>query len=869
MAPGGTDFRAFDLGLADRSWKNRFIKTMAFDSEGSLWVGTEGSGLLRLKPDGALDRYPTLSGSISTLLIDRQGQIWAGTSIGLYRLAKGPTGTQFQVSRLYGQGDGLPGKRVKALVQTDEGNLWAGTEEGLALLLPGAEKFRAFAAAHGLKDIQIQALGPDPEGNLWIASESCLMRLARSGFVTYGTVDGLGGNQVVSVFEDRDGRIYAVNGIRRILLNRFEGNRFVAVEPLLIRGAKPITYMGWGIGQTALQDHLGDWWVPTGEGLCRFTAIRRLEDLARVRPRAVYTRSNGLPGNDIFHLYEDSHGDLWIGTADTPGLARWQRKTGQFERIGEAEGYRTRNPPAGFAEDHDGNIWVGLFWKGLARFRNGRWRMFTPADGAPDGSLWSLVVDRRGRLWIASSNDGLARVDDPSADVPRFIRYGTRQGLSSDLVSSVAHDRRGMIYVGTDRGVDILEPDTGRVRHFGASEGLAGGILAAAFCDREGGVWFGATTGLSRLLPEPEQRPKEPPIRITGMRVAGVPRPFSALGQTVVPGLELEPNQNHIEIEFASLNFLTGGSIRYQYRLEGGSSDWSDPSDKRSVNLAGLSSGAYRFEVRAVSEGLVSSPPAEIGFRILTPVWRRWWAILADLLLVASILYFAHRYRVARLVEMERVRTRIALDLHDDIGSSLSQISVLSEVARRQVGESTPSAQSLSQVAEISRDLVDALGDIVWSINPRKDRLGDLVQRMRRFGGDVLNSRDIEFDCRAPDAILDEELGPDLRRQVFLIFKESVHNIVRHSGCRTVKAELGIRDSRLLLSIGDDGAGFDSRDVLGDGNGLASMRKRARELRGEFHVQSVRGAGTTILLNAPLRSHYLIRWWRTRARALQ
>jgi ligand-binding sensor domain-containing protein/signal transduction histidine kinase len=857
----GSDFRAFDLGLAATSWKTRFIQAMALDRHGSLWIGTEGSGLLCRDPDGTVERFHAPMDSISAILTDRQGHVWAGTSNGIQVLARRAADAKHQLSRVYSLDDGLPNRRIKALVQTDDGDIWAGTEDGVAVLLPGAEKFRAFGSRHGFKDVQIHSLGTDPEGNLWIAAESCLMRLSRSGFLTYDTSDGLGGNQVVSIFEDQARHLYVVNGIRRLVINRFDGNHFTAVQPLLMRGMKPISYMGWGSGQTVLQDHLGDWWIPTGEGLCRFSGIKRLEDLAQTRPRAVYTRRDGLPGDDIFHLFEDSHGDLWVGTADTPGLARWQRQAGRFQRMEESEGYRSHNPPAGFAEDRAGNLWVGLFWKGLARYRNSRWQMFTAADGIPDGSLWSLLVDGRGRLWIASSNDGLARVDDPSAEVPRFIRYSTRQGLSSDLLLSVTQDRQGLIYIGTDRGVDMLDPETDRVQHFDASDGLAGGDLAAAFCDRTGALWFGATTGLSRLLPEPQPRPKPPPVRMTGLRIAGVPRPISALGETTLAGLKLNPNENHIEIEFASFNFRPGGSIRYQYRLQGSSPDWSEPADARNVNLAGLAPGSYRFEVRAVSDGLVSSHVAGIAFQVLAPMWRRWWAILTAVLMMASLLYGAHRYRVAQLVEMEKVRTRIALDLHDDIGSSLSQISVLSEVARQQAGRDTPSAQSLARVAEISRDLVDALGDIVWAINPKRDRIGDLVQRMRRFGEDVLNSRNIEFNCHVPEAVLEMELAAGLRRQVFLVFKEGVHNIARHSHCRSAKAELTVEDGQFSLSLSDDGAGFALSDVEGgDGHGLTSMRKRADELGGKLQVQSGDGFGTTILLTAPLRSRYLIRW---------
>lgn len=285
---------------------------------------------------------------------------------------------------------------------------------------------------------------------------------------------------------------------------------------------------------------------------------------------------------------------------------------------------------------------------------------------------------------------------------------------------------------------------------------------------------------------------------ITGLRIAGVPHTISALGQTGISGLELNPDQNHLEVEFASFNFQPGAAIVYQYRLN---EEWSAPSETRNLHLAGLASGDYRLEIRALRDGVASPAPAWVSFHILAPVWRRWSSVTTAILLFAALLYGGHRYRVGRVLEMERVRTRIAMDLHDDIGSSLSQIAILSEIVRHQAGGE--SSQRLARVAEISRELVDAMSDIVWAIN----------------------------------------------------------NIARHSGCRRAQADLTLSDRRLQLVVSDSGAGFEvNGKPHGEGHGLASMQKRAAQLGGSLEIRSRPDSGTTIICTVPLPRRYLNMW---------
>ena len=209
------------------------------------------------------------------------------------------------------------------------------------------------------------------------------------------------------------------------------------------------------------------------------------------------------------------------------------------------------------------------------------------------------------------------------------------------------------------------------------------------------------------------------------------------------------------------------------------------------------------------------------------------------------------RSREERLAEIERVRRRIATDLHDDIGSSLTQISVLSEVARQQVANSSALERPLEIIAGSSRELIDSMSDIVWAINPQRDHLADLVHRMRRFAADTLTARNVEFKMELPDIAEDLKLEGNLRREVFLIFKEALNNAVRHSGCTRADIALRVEKDKLRLQLRDNGKGFDLSRV-GDGHGLTSMSSRASGIGARFGITSTPAEGSTVDLEVPL-----------------
>ena len=495
-------------------------------------------------------------------------------------------------------------------------------------------------------------------------------------------------------------------------------------------------------------------------------------------------------------------------------------------------------------------------------------------------------------MWIATSQNGAARADNPSADNLEFTRYTVTEGISSNQVTTVTEDKFGRIYLGTGRGIDRLEPETSRIKHFTIADGLADNSVNTSFADSNGALWFGTLHGLSRLVPEPDKRRDLGAVFVSGLRVNGVRQTISGFGQPDVAISDLAPDQNQLEIDFFSISNASGDFLRYQYKFDG-DSDWSEPATQRTVTLPNLPAASYHFLVRAVnSDNVISNTPAAVSFKILPPIWRRWWFLALCLFVVGGLFITFYRYRMAnlrrinaalteaklaeqtlrksreeRLAELEHVRTRIATDLHDDIGASLTQIAILSEVARQKqvtgAGENGSDSEQLTMIYGISNELVSTMSDIVWAINPHKDKLHDLTLRMRRFASDVLSAKEIDFEFEAPEDIKEFPLNSNLRREVFLIFKESVNNIVKHSHATQVEIEMRLDQRELFLVVRDNGRGFKNDPDMGDssanlfadyrgGNGLASMKRRAAEMGGEFEITSAPGAGTEIKLRLPV-----------------
>ena len=760
--------------------------------------------------------------------------------------------------------------------QASDGRIFVGFEYGFAEFLPNARETEPKFRIHAVE--KINSLTEDGAGNLWVGTDSRgAWKLARTGFTIFGEQDGISpSHEIMSVFSDKAGEVFVVARPNR--LSHLREGEFESVSPF------GLSKRSWGWHFLDLLSQDGEWWIPAEIGLRRYPKVARFADLARTPPKRIYTAADGMFEGGVFNQFEDSRGDIWFSVvgpgADT--LMRWERKTDTLFPYTGADGLPTGNGTISFAEDSHGNMWFGYYFGGLARYRDGKFRLFTDHDGLPSSQVGDLLTDSLGRLWIATSGRGVFRLDDTKTEKPVFTNLSTADGLSSNQPLCLTEDRFGRIYVGTGRGINRIDRNDS-VKVFTQEDGLPGNYITRCAADKSGTLWFVTRNTLVRFVPEIEQVSTPPLVFIDRIIVNGVPQNISDLGERETKPLELGPTQRQIQLDFFALTFGAGENIRYQYRLDG--RDWSNPTKQQTLNLD-LAPGKHSVLVRSLSaDGIASDKPAIVSLTILPPIWLRWWFISLVALLVAAILYYFYRYRTARLrevnaalaeaqqaeealgrsrterlVELERVRARIATDLHDDIGSSLTQIAILSEVANQQSGvaDGANGSEPIARIISVSNELVDTMSDIVWAINPKKDHLSDLLQRMRRFASDVFTARYIPFQFRAPDAERDIELGANVRREVFLIFKESVNNVVKHSDCTRAEIEFQIEADWLVLKVIDNGKGFDSALAFDEGapvissarggNGLPSMRKRAQEMGGQFQIVSRIGEGTTATL---------------------
>lgn len=874
------------------------ITAISEGNDGSLWIGNPERVFRRL-PDGRVYQYPVpkLSNrdNVNGLVFDDRDNLWISHSAGLFILRPHETNdlanfenfsliqTSLKEQTLESK-DFLtlsPGQMVKmnfesSLSETDlrsaqngisciykslDGKIWFMTQK--SLFAYSGDKFQRLTDNNSLAAVAL-TISEDLAGNIWLGTTGGAFRLTRQGLTTFNQEDGLRAPNVSAIHQSADGDLWIAHD--NFAVSRFIGKKFERRQLSM----PPDSRIIWA-SPGAFLDNSGAWWALAENGLYHFKDDQLLKK---------YSKTDGLKSNSFFCAFQDRAGNLWFSTRrtqDENGLIKIDSQNGSIHTFSEAEGFPPNKSATSFVEDSAGNLWIGFYESGLVRYRNNRFEVFSAEEGIPKtGSIPSMHIDRRGRLWIASGGEGLLLVENPLDEKPVFKRLSTADGLSSNGVRRIIEDQQGNIYLGTTRGIDRLNTETRQIKHYTTADGLASDYITAAFTDKNGALWFGTQFGLSRLDPVEDITQTAPKVFINALQIAGVRYGISEFGQETISDINVASSENNIQVNFVSV----GDSSRYQYKLEGAAEEaWSELVAERTVNYANLSAGSYKFLVRAVnSAGIVSDAPATVSFKIHPPFWRTWY-FLTGLLLITGIAVFSlDRYRVAktrqvksaledvrrskeeRLRELEKVRTRIANDLHDDIGASLTQITILSEVARSQaVSQPDKDSTQLERISEISNELVETMSDIVWAINPRKDQLRDLIKRMRRFAADILSARQIKFEFNTPALEDDFEIGANLRREIFAIFKETINNSVKHSKCTRVEASFEVRNDFLKLSVSDNGKGFDMERLIHEsyasglgGNGLNNIQRRGAELSGKCEIISFEGGGTTILVEIPL-----------------
>lgn len=803
-----------------------------------LWIASNYQGLFRRNADGSMDQWAAREGiplRPGSLFRDRGDAIWLVTTGGALKIDRHALPGHSPILDKLEPATGNRGPIMGHMIQDVRGDYWITGEGGLFHF--DGHRLQLLGRREGMPGEITEGLMEDRDGNLWVGVDGAgVMRIVRNPFTAWSVQDGLAKPTVVEVSPLSQGGVAAVtwdeSGLR---IQRFQDPDFQDLAP-------PIPVAGLVEYHPVLGDHHGELWVATERGVERFRHGRLVHR---------YGPAEGWPGGAQGSLYETRSGDIWLARWQVSSfLGRWKRNSNRLESLAGVLGSPAAQDPWIVAEDANRNIWVVSLRVGLFRYRNGGF-VPVPSPFSQSGrfQIHSLHVDDAGHVWIGYTQGRLGVVESPSEPQPRIRAVEFGGGSVESPILSLTSDSRGRLYIGSATGLWLYDPATGHSASYAGEIPILSGPIRSAARDRNGTrLWFGTDQGLVCFSPRAETFSPRPRVRLTQVRLTDGFYPISGWGEERVSAPRFPDWQNRLEFSFSGISDF--GRLRFSYRLEPQDRDWSGATFERTVIYPRLPAGRYRFAVRAIDPaGNTSADTASFRFEVAAPVWQRWWFLLLSALALAASIYGAWRYRMNHLLAVERVRMRIATDLHDDIGSALSQIGLLSEAARRQPGANSM-PEALTRIATVSRETAASMADIVWTINPQRDSLGDLSVRIRRFASELFSARDIDCVVVTPKSDEELKLGIDTRRQLLLVAKEAMHNVIRHAGSTQVSIELKQEHRWVVFRIRDNGAGFDPQ-ASADGHGIASMRSRAEGLGGKLLIESGNGRGTSVEVQIP------------------
>jgi two-component sensor histidine kinase len=454
-----------------------------------------------------------------------------------------------------------------------------------------------------------------------------------------------------------------------------------------------------------------------------------------------------------------------------------------------------------------------------------------------------LFTGSRGLVWIGTQGGGLNRLDP---DTEEIRVYTVQDGLPHDHVEGIIEDDFGYIWITTNDGITRFDPNSEEFWVLKAASGLTGNrfFANAVHKNRRGELFFGGESGLTILDParlQPSSRP--PPVALTDFQIHG--RAASLARALGPPQLDLEPNENFFTFRFAALDYTDPAQNRYRYRLENLDEEWIDAGPNRTANYTSVPPGRYVFRVAARSaDGVWNEDGLAISLRVQTPYYATWWFRSAIGVTVLMLITGFYAYRLRELHRRQRLRLDIAGGLHDDIGGNLATIIRKTARVEKAIEPNEKVRAELGRVGSLARETEFKVREAVWTVKEEYDTAQALVTRIRDTAEMMLGGS-LEYRFRAPDHLPDRRVPWDTRRDVYLLVKEALNNILKHAEATSVDIEIEYDAPHLTLWVSDDGKGFDL-DGQSEGHGVGLMREHAARYGGEDPVRSTPGVGTTV-----------------------
>ncbi len=794
---------------------NEYVQGICAAQDGGLWVAL--NSVIRKWKDGKwvadLGVAPWRWSVVTSLMETSSGMLAGGTSdAGFWLVIPGQTNT---TASHFDRNTGLPSDWVISLREDRERNLWCGTGAGLVVIHPS--NLETISPPDKWRSRPLLSVLPTPDGAMWVGTEGAgLYRLKNGNWTNFNSAQGFSNPYIWSLGADKIGRIWAGTWGGGIYMQTNDSFDYAPGLKNFLTPSPALLFLG---------DVL---WIGTTAGALRYKngGTEQFSEIA------------GKPFGDVRVIAPDKSGALWFGTAGS-GLVFSQ--DGTFRRYKKADGLSSDFIDCLHFSD-DGALWIGTFGGGLNRFKNGKFSVINREHGLPNGVIGHIESDDLGFFWM-SSYGGILRAsekdlnrcaDGEIAEVP-FLTYGINDGLPT------------------------LE--------------CAEGLQAAGCKTADGRLWFPTAKGLVAVDPAGATiNPLPPPVKIEEMRVDD--KKFAK--GTATELLKIPPGRHRIEFEYTALSFVAPEKVRFKCRLNNFDAEWVNVGAKRVAIYSYIPPGSYSFQVTACNnDGVWNETGASLKFEVLPYFWQTPWfrflGGLATVLVASSVVWFETRRRMRRKLEraerqrdIERERSRIARDIHDDLGAQLTRITMMSESARGEVANAERTGARLERIYDTARELTRSMDEIVWAVNPRHDTLEGLATYLEKFAQDWLATARLRCRLDLPLQFPEWHLTSEVRHNVFMAFKEALHNSVKHSGASEVIIRLVLRENSFELAIEDNGSGFvigetmknvsSAHGRVSSGNGVENMKRRLMAIGGSFEIQSRPGEGTKVVFFVPLKT---------------